>query len=206
MRIRFGNGGWVRVDDENLPGPLYLRYKLAGNRPVLVEMYLDAGGTEIHPGITRDLDLRAYTAQVFMATTQYYPEWLARSVQIPGPDLSRLASYFGSSFGRRANHWVADSFRAQYEDSDVPQAPRAGERGTPTTPKAPVPVRPPENGLSDDFLSLVADNYAWAVGTGQSPAPMIAAQAQCSVRTVHAWVRKARDRGIMPPTSQGRRG
>lgn len=205
MLMTFGNGGWVRVADTDLPGPLYLRYRLAGSRPVLGEFYLDAGDAEISSSLMRDLDLKAYTALIARESAA----WLAWSVNHPGPDLSLLASYFGTSFGRQARknkNWVWESFQAQYDESDVPRPERAANRSASVTPSAPVPVALPEHGLTDDFLRSVADNYAWAVGMGKRPAPMIAAQSQSSVRTVHAWVRKARERGIMPATTQGRVG
>ena len=197
----FGRGGWVRLDDPDMPGPVYLRYRSDNGRPVLTEFYLDGRGSEIPPGVFRDLDLTGFTAWAMRGEGG----WLERSPRSPGPDLSRLASYFGTGFGRQASHWVADSMRAQIPGGPVKQAPMAREPKVDVEPSAPEPVKLP-NGLTDEFLATVADNYAWALRNRRRPAPMIAAQTGSSVRTVHAWIRKARDRGILAPTTRGKVG
>lgn len=202
MRISYGNGGWVCVQADDVPGPVYLRYRVEGSRPVLSEFYLDAHDSEIASSLLATLDLRALNLFVMNGMG----DWLDRSVRMPSPDLSRLASHFGTSFGRRPGHWVADSMRAQILGSPVPQAPFAATRDPETEVTQPDPVRPPETGLDDEFLRSVARNYIWAISKHRRPAPAIAAQAQCSDRTVHAWIRKARARGILEPTTQGRSG
>ena len=201
MQINYGNGGWVRVDDPDMPGPAYMRYRSDSGRPVLTEFYLDGRGREIPSGLFRTLDLAGFTAWAMRGEG----DWIEKSPRRPGPDLSRLASYFGSSFGRQAAHWVADSIRAQLPGSEVTQAPMGREPKPDEGPSQPDPVKPPD-GLTDDFLRSVADNYAWAVRGRERPAPVIAAQTGYSVRTVHAWIRKARARGILAPTSRGKVG
>ena len=198
----FGSGGWVRLDDDGMPGPIYLRYRSNSGRPVLTEFYIDGRGREIPPGLFRELDPTGFTAWAMRGES----DWLERSPRYPGPDLSRLASYFRSSgFSRQIAHWVADSWRAQIPDGPVKQAPMMRDPKTDAEPSAPEPVKPPD-GLTDGFLATVADNYAWALRNRRRPAPMIAAQTGASVRTVHAWIRKARDRRILAPTTRGKVG
>jgi hypothetical protein len=200
-----GSGGWVRLDDPDMPGPVYLRYRSADGRPVLTEFYIDGRGREIPSGLFRTLDLASFTAWAMRGED----DWLERSPRYPGPDLSRLASYFRSSgFSRQIAHWVADSWRAQIPvpGSTVKQAPMMRGPKMDEEPRPPDPVKAPKNGLTDDFLRSVADNYVWAARNRQRPAPMIAAQTGCPVRTVRSWIMKARDRGILAPTTRGKVG
>jgi hypothetical protein len=200
-QISYGSGGWVRIDDPEMPGPVYLRYRSDSGRPVLTEFYLDGRSREIPSGLFRTLDLAGFTAWAMRGEG----DWLERSSRHPGADLSRLASHFHTGFGRQAAHWVADSMRAQIKGSTVPQAPMGRDPKADKEPSAPDRVEPP-NGLTDDFLRSVADNYVWAVRNRERPAVVIADQAGASVRTVHAWIRKARDRGILAPTTRGKVG
>jgi len=200
-QVSYGHGGWIRVDDADMPGPVYLRYRSDSGRPVLTEFYLDGRGREIPPGVFRDLDPTGFTAWAMRGEG----DWLESSPHLPGPDLSRLASHFHTGFGRQAAHWVADCMRAQIKGSTVQQAPMGRDPKVDKEPSAPEPVKLP-NGLTDEFLATVADNYAWALRNRQRPAPMIAAQTRSSPRTVHAWIRKARDRGILAPTTRGKVG
>jgi hypothetical protein len=96
--------------------------------------------------------------------------------------------------------------RAQIPGSDVPQAPMGREPKAAAELVEPVPVEPPREGLTDAFLQSVAENYTWARATRQRPAPFIASQTNSSVRTVHSWIAKARDRGMLKPTTKGRAG
>jgi hypothetical protein len=200
--ISYGNGGWIRVDEPTMPGqPIYVRYHSDNGRPVMTDFYVDGRGHEIPSGLFRQLDPTGFTAWAMRGES----EWLERSARLPGPDLSRLASWFNSIFGRQTTHWVADSMRAQITGNPVKQARMGREPELLEEPAAPEPVKPPI-GLTDDFLGTVADNYAWALRNRQRPAPMIANQTGSSVRTVHAWIRKARDRGILAPTTRGKVG
>jgi hypothetical protein len=199
----FGSGGWVRLDDPDMPGPVYLRYRSDDGRPVLTEFYIDGRGREIPSGLFRTLDLASFTAWAMRGEG----DWLERSSRYAGPDLSRLASYFRSSgFSRQIAHWVADSWRAQIPGGPVKQAPMMRGPKTDEEPSPPDPVKAPQNGLTDDFLRSVADNYVWAARNRQRPAPMIATQSGCLVRTVRSWIMKARDRGILAPTTRGKVG
>jgi hypothetical protein len=115
---------------------------------------------------------------------------------IQGPKLELLASFFATTFGGGAKHWVADSWRGG------------------TDPRPPRPVVVPEeailpklrrpDAITDEFLALVAAHYRRAVLEGRSPALALAGSAKVPVRTIHRWVYEARKRGIMPPGRRGR--
>lgn len=202
VKATYGNGGWVRIDSHDYPGPVYLRFALGGDRPRVTELYVDGRGEELHSGLFRNLDLAGLTSWV---THGDYEQWLSSLAETPGPDLSTLASYFSTSYGKPGIDWVGDSLWAQVRGSGVKKVNRRPDpRGL--DPKEPAPVASPEHGLTDEFLRTVADNYAWAAVTRRRYAPMIAAQAGVSERTVHGWVAKARKRGIIAPTTPGKVG
>jgi hypothetical protein len=229
MQITYGHGGWIRLDDTDMPGPLYLRYRSDSGRPVLTEFYLDGRGREIPSGLFRTLDLAGVTALAMRGEGA----WLESSARQAGPDLSRLASSFGTIYGggtyagrhcqecnaplRRGKalpsgeeqaltDWVALSWFSQFPKSKIPQPRRVSEPKPQEEMSAPTPVRAPSNGLTNEFLQSVADNYVWAVMCRQRPAPMIEAQSGCPVRTVRSWIMKARARGILAPTTRGKVG
>ncbi|MCW2763606.1 MAG: hypothetical protein JWR85_3807 [Marmoricola sp.] len=198
-QVEYGRGGWIRVSSSNLNGWLYLRLAVQDGRPVPVEFYYDGRGHEVSAKMLRSLPLK----NVVAFALDGHSEWLERSIQTYGPNLSLLASYFSTGFGSQAKHWVADSWRAQIPNSGV-KNPTPGKPPPPvTTADRPVPLSAPENGLTDTFLRSVAENYNWALRRRVRPAPELARMAGVSPRTVHGWVAKARDRGIMPPARKG---
>lgn len=227
MRIGYGHGGWVRVDDTDpgLPGPLYLRYA-AGERgrPVLVELYLDGGGREIRGADLRSLDLPSITTTALADDRG----WLQGSTQMAGPDISLLAAHYATSYGsyagdscpecggptkagsdhRAVTDWTALAWFAQIQKSGIRRPTRPREHPG-AEPIAPAPVRAPEGPrLTDDFLQSVAENYVWAARLGEDPAPFIFDQLHRigSIHTVRAWIKKARARGYLLPTTRGRVG
>lgn len=64
----------------------------------------------------------------------------------------------------------------------------------------------PEKPIPDDFYVQLAAAYKLIVSVDEAPAPMIAAQTNVSVRTVHGWVSEARKRGYLPPAKKGKAG
>jgi hypothetical protein len=201
MRITGGNGGWFRTDSDEFPGPLYVRVQDVDGRMQATELYVDGRGEPLSRRSLRSLNLAPIEAWATEVAST--PAGAAR-MQAAGPDLSRLASHFATGFGSQARHWVADSLRAQYDDSDVPQAPMARERRS-GEEEQPLRLSPPEDGrLTDDFLRQVADAYHRAIQRQIPPAAALADQAGVSPRTVHRWVYTARKRGILPATRRGR--
>lgn len=65
-------------------------------------------------------------------------------------------------------------------------------------------VRPVGRNLPDDFYAQVARVYAQHAAMGPRPAVAIAESAGESVSTVHRWVKEARRRGLMAPSSRRR--
>lgn len=65
-------------------------------------------------------------------------------------------------------------------------------------------LRRPTGRDPDVFYRLVAQAHTEAVKVRRPPAPTLAEEAGVPVRTVHGWVREARRRGFLPPTSRGR--
>jgi hypothetical protein len=195
--IGYGNGGWVRVDRDGLPGPLYLRFAQAGGRWQVREMYLEcAEGGEIRARELRELPLAAIEALALA----YSGNLEARSA-LPGPDLGTLASNYATTFGRRPAHWVAESMRD-------PAANRKLRQRTPKAADVPrvAPLERPDR-IDDAFLRHVADAYADAIRRGsRSPSVTLAGQATVPVKTVRRWVYLARKAGHLPPGSQGRIG
>jgi hypothetical protein len=231
MRIQYGHGGWVRVEEESLPGPLYMRFDGRMGRPVLTELYLDSEGGEIKGATTRELDLAGITAYVASGEGGR----LESSSRLAGPDLSLLASTFATAYGpglfagrhcescggpvrgahplpngaeRALTDWLALSWFAQIPGSGIDRPRRHVDREDVAEPSRPEPLVPPGTRLTDDFLAAVARHYAWAALNGLRPAPYIREQlgGGWSVRTVHSWIRKARERGIIAPTTRGRVG
>jgi hypothetical protein len=195
--IGYGNGGWVRVERDGLPGVLYLRLAQASGRWQVREMYLESGeGEEI-----RARDLRELPLAAIVALALSHHEHLAVRAAMPGPDLGTLASNYSATFGPKDTGWVTESMRSPAENRKLRKRP----------PKAaePPPVAPLDrpDRLDDAFLRHVADAYADAIRRGAaSPAAMLARQATVPVRTVHRWIYLARKAGHLPPGSQGRIG
>lgn len=65
---------------------------------------------------------------------------------------------------------------------------------------------PPPGRIPDEYLRRVVRAYHSAVEHGQAPAPAIAESTGASVNTVRSWVKKARQRGLMPPGRAGYTG
>jgi hypothetical protein len=210
MRIETGSGGWARLTDVGLPGPLYVRFgRDARGRRIVTELYADGRGKPLWGevlGATVSDDepetpLRIREIEASVTGDAEFDSFLDSLSHLKGPDLSRLASHFSVQWwGDRDDHWVAESWRAQMGYPGVSQAPMGRDNeGEGGTVEAPPPVEPPVNGLTDDFLHTVAANYFYAVAKGEHPAPFIRAQVQTyGIDAVRAWIKKARARGILP--------
>ena len=203
MLISLGNGGWVRVDSEALPGPLYLRLVRddAGHWHTR-EVYLEGEGRHIEAADLRNIPLRALETEILANGGQ---QWMSAHAEILAPDLATLARYYATTFGRRgSDNWVAQSFIAQTPDGAALRPPQADSpepvRHSPVPPLA----APGMEGLTDEFLAHVAGAYRAAVASRKQPGPELARQAGVPVRTVHRWVYIARQRGIIAPAARKR--
>lgn len=65
---------------------------------------------------------------------------------------------------------------------------------------------PPPGKIPDDYLRNVVKAYHSAVTHGLKPAPTIAGDLNQEVNTVRGWIKKARQRGLMPPGRAGYTG
>jgi hypothetical protein len=206
MLLEAGNGGWLRVlDAQGVRGSLYLRL-LPNDLNVWStrEVYFPSDAP-ITLALLRRLPLREVELEI-----NAEPEFLQTRLALPPPDLQRLATFFGSSFGARADHWVAQSFRAQVRGSGVGQAPAAHQ-----SPQVAAAVRPPlskPEHLDDVFFAQLKRAYIDVVtskdvdGHRVNPAPTLAKEAGVAPATVRRWIYEARKRGSLPKGKQGRAG
>jgi hypothetical protein len=229
MKMGYGNGGWVRVDDDEWPGRLYVRLqKDSFGRWRTQDFYWRGDWRHIVGADLRELKLDALE-EIINANS----EVLEQRSAVVGPDLVTLAESLGVTYGtgayagqhcdecdaplrggsqlppRWTGDWVALSWFAQHPGSRIKRPKfglgKAEERDL--TTKVPRLQRPTE-GLTVEFLEHVKAAYVQALSQGKRPAPDLARQvgAGTSERTIHKWVAVARKRGIMPPGSRGKAG
>jgi hypothetical protein len=217
---RYGPGGWVSIDNRELPGKLYLRLGQDEDRHWdAFEFYL-AGRQRLTPGLLRRLPLGRLVAT---ATQGPGGDILRALMDKQGPPLQTLADSMKVHHLRPENcencgglvdpvrhqglSWVEAAWWAQ--DAAVQSPPMSRRPGWRTTPEpAPSPpLKPPLGKLTDDYLQQVSASYDTAVrGGSKAPAVDLAQQAGVSRRTVHRWIYTARKRGVMAPGRQGRVG
>lgn len=203
MRVSAGNGGWFRVDDvDGLPGPVYVRFAPVDGRVRITELYIDGRGNPVQAGALRRLPIAAWESEMAGEWESLVAD--VPMVLVPGPDLSRLASHFATTFGpaSKADHWIAESMRAQLGDGGARQAPMGKDPDPVEQEPEPVVLTAPQHGLTDDFLGDVARAYEAAVHQRRPPASALAEAAGVERRTVESWIYKARKRGIMRPAAK----
>ena len=191
------NGGWCRIENwQGLPGPLYVRFQGIDGLPRVTELYLDGRSNPISSGDLKRINIAALE-EAMGGDVIRNPR-----IDVPGPDLSTLASYYATTWNRKIKHWVAQAFFAQIENSGVESVPPKRSRLT----ERPAPsLKAPENGLTDGFLSDVGRVYKSAVSRHESPIAALVEQSGAPKRTVERWVYQARKRGLMDPaTRRGR--
>lgn len=199
MRISTGNGGWSRLDGvEGLPGRVYVRVQEVDGLLRLTELYVDGRGDPLSGGGLRKFPLQAIERLAAGRVTES-----GRALAV-GPNLSRLAAFFATTFGPKAKHWVADSMRAQYDPGVVDPAEPEVSFKTAEPPAAVAIDAPPGGRLTDEWLADLARAYRVSIARRESPAKSIAAALGpgTSVRTVQGWIAKARDRGILEPAAR----
>jgi len=98
---------------------------------------------------------------------------------------------------------LADSLEALFEDSDPPST--LVDRGGASSGSLSA-LKPPTDGLTEDFLADLAAAYRELVIAKRAPAPAIAEQTGRPVGTVHRWIAEARKRGHLPPAQRGKAG
>jgi hypothetical protein len=206
IRTAVGNGGWVAFEGGDFPAGTYARFGLGErDRLEVRELYLAPDG-RLDAAALRRLPLVTMEA---LASDPELRRAIVARLELPGPDLKRLAAHFASSFGPRGGHWVARSMRAQLPGSGEPQAPMPHrKRWRPRTVQAP-PLRfeiPSTVPYPDDFYRQVADAYRWLAVTSPRPAVVLADANRVPETTTRRWVKEARRRGLLAPGQRGRRG
>lgn len=231
--MSFGNDGWRRVPgaDLDLPGAVYVRVQAVEGVLRVTELYIDGGGQPIQSGAVRRLPLTALELLAGTDEPNGVPgpdlSLLASNFGLSlgdllwdGGECPRCPSCDGVvkpdppwiedeflTEGRKhwsITDWVVLSLLSQYPRANVSR-PRRGRADRVRPAETEVKIAPPEEGLTDAFLLDVARNWQAAVNDRRAPAKAIAESAGVSPRTVQGWVRKARQRGLMPPaTKRGR--
>lgn len=208
--LRPGTGGWVRYDDPEQPGPLYVRFKREDDgRWQTTEVYLDGRGATVTGAILRELPVPAIEA--FVNSDEEFSDALADQAGLACVLLSEAASYFsGMTITPKTKRtWLVDMLLSQFPNNDVPKVRRRPDPIADELHAEVPPLRAPEDGLTDDFLRHVAAAYAALVlKRDRKPAETLAKQVgpDTKVRTVHDWIYMARKRGFMAPGRRGKVG
>lgn len=218
-RLSLGNGGWVRASymDDQLHA--YARFANVGGRLELVEQYLRRpdGGPLRSPE-------RAAVQWGRLATIVNLPRIRPRVeflLQLPGPDLARAAAAFRTTYGAKADHWLANMLHAQIQGG-APQAPwpdpgrarapvpgggPARERDTLDPRAAALPTGalevPTNRPYPVSFYEHVAQAYEELKGAGVAPNSAMAAANKVPKTTADRWVREARRRGLLGTAPRG---
>ena len=202
--MRIGNGGWARQDDPDLPGEIYVRFSLHDGRLKVVELYLSPD-EPIDSTLLRGLKIGRIEAWANDPETRGI---ISDSLNTPGPDLRRLASYFSTSFGKRPSHWVAQSMAAQVEGSGVEQPPIvAGPVSGRGTRRKFARLNLPEgNRYPDSFYKQVSEIYGNLSQFTDRPVLEIAEANGVPATTAHRWIKEARRRGFLGPGRKGKTG
>lgn len=218
--LSFGHGGWVCYQTSRLPGvAVYRRYVDREGRLDAVEMYVETidDSTALTADVLRAIEVGRLDAWVSGSDEDVF----RAQMNVPGPDLRRAARHYSSVFGgtrtnpttgeRELNrpHWVADMLFAQLETTGVPQAPMPDVEALEPAQVPEVDARldvPPARPFGDDFYREVADIYRQLAWRTRGVAGAIADANGVEVTQVHRWVKVARAKGFLPPTTRGKVG
>lgn len=199
-----GNGGWVRWEAGSDRDRVYglVRFEDHAGRLEPVELHMPMVPSQRQLG---RLPLTGVTAWV---NGDGAAEVRAR-LNIPGPMLTTAASYFATTFGSRAKRtWVTDMLASQVAGSNVPAVDLATlpAHRTVAAEVDPVLDMPATTPYPPDFWQQFADVYQSLSYVYANPAARIAEANGVPATTVHSWVRRARERGALPPAEHGKRG
>ncbi len=212
LGLSVGNGGWVRAE---FSGGLfaYLRLGEFGSKLEMTEQYLRLSDG----GPIRSSDRRAVSWGRLVQLVNSHPELRANvrsRLNVPGPDLARAAAAMGAVYGSAADkargrslptHWLAQMIEAQYDDSEVDQAPwpeHSPIRPT-TDPPSGVLEVPTGTRYPIEFYEQVAQTYQALKAAGIAPNATMAAANSLPKTTVDRWVRRSVDLGLMERSARG---
>jgi hypothetical protein len=140
---------------------------------------------------------------------------IEKRIDLPAPLLRVAASHYATNWGGaafddegRGMHWAAEMWASQLPDSGVAQATSAKDRrGRPVRLEPPPTVTAKSGRKPDSFYESVGAAYLDFVSRGEPPAPAIARSSGVPVTTVHRWIRRARELGLLPAArGRGRAG
>lgn len=140
---------------------------------------------------------------------------------LPGPLVHEAASYYAITYGQRQRNltddqlarqsWIYRMLESQYPDSTEPPAllltPAHVTWGEPEEPDLRLDV--PAEGTRPyppAFFEQVATVYSAAARAYRDPANKIADANHVNVTTVHRWVKRTRQLGLLGPAQHGKRG
>jgi hypothetical protein len=103
MKVTYGDGGWVRIEDDELPGPLFLRLEDDGTgRWRTKDVCLRGAWRSVVAADLRELNLAGF--EEWLQTDVELIEGLSR---LPAPQLDELAASFGVTRPQRTRSKVA---------------------------------------------------------------------------------------------------
>jgi hypothetical protein len=197
-RITAASGGWLRFHRQRLAeGELVER-----DEPtplIYLRVAKDASG---QPGVREAVMISE--EPINAASWRHVPFDLARMFATPtssktsGPTATAIAEVLGTP-----GPSLAASLEALFEDSEPPST--LVDRGGASSGSLSV-LKPPAEGLTEEFLADLAEAYRELVVAKRAPAPAIAEQTGRPVGTVHRWIGEARKRGHLPPAQRGKAG
>lgn len=211
-----GLGGWVRLLDERVGGPAYVRFR-ASSKGALEphQIYVDVDPAE---GISLADAVRAVPLDrltVWANSVEARGEIL-EDLHQPAPDPATAVRFFNwrefhtymdEGGNDTSNHWVAQMFDQQRCEEPPPTPPQE-ERGPRQQRKALAKLRklPAGRRYPDEFYRDVARVYMTIVWRSDSPAVDIATANGVEPSTVRGWIAGARKRGFLTKEpGQGRR-
>lgn len=219
--VTVGNGGWVRVNHPDLPGWLYLRFALDDRgrlRPV--DQFIEGTDEPIAAAHLRAVPIAELEA--WANGNGDHPMSVRASLSRPGPDMRTLAGAYNTTYSpSAADSWLKLEFVSRFPASELRSRgyeppPLAWPPAKPREPVDPPAYnldaeraairRPAGRALPDSFLADVAHAYSVLAKEGRKPAPVIAAEADVPVTTVHRWIKEARRRGLLAPARRGATG
>lgn len=195
MQLVVDDGGWVRVWGPADPGALYVRFAQDGTgrwRPY--EVSVSGGPDPVTGKMLRTLPLAAIEALLVQDDLR---DELARRAHIPR---IHPANDPDAEIELRRQEYAAGAGKVHIPSVSLDRLPSE------QADDPPPPLVKPPGPLTDEFLQAVARSYNAVVRKGEHPAPVLAAEAGVSPRTVQSWIYTARKRGILPPGLPGRVG
>jgi len=185
----FGQGGWVRYLNSELPVSVLVRFVDRGGRLVAADVLV---ADPLEGGLNATT-FRAVPLAHIEAEVNKEPELLLRKMRFPGPAVRQVASQgFGGGLGDSASLGTATIIHTA-----IP----------PPTLDVPTETHGRGHSYPPEFYVSVAEVYRELVDAGvRNPVGRIADENRVPLSRVKGWVREARNRGHLPKASHGKAG